>query len=102
MVNDRFITLLIKELCQELTDVEREELNGLLRDSAECREQRQLLSAYWETGRGEYEANTAMFKKVLERINVEEMPRRRFSLRVWHGAAAAVLLGVVAVMKFHV
>jgi len=96
MVNDRFITLLIKELCEELTDTEREELNDLLRDSAECREQRQLLSAYWEMGRGEYEANTAMFKKVLERIRVEETPRRRFTLRVWHCAAAAVLLGVVA------
>ncbi len=73
MVNDRFIRLLTKELCDELTESEREELTILLRDHAEYRAQKEILKDYWETGRGEYEANAAMFKRVTDKIKAEEM-----------------------------
>ena len=68
MVNDRFIRLLTNELCDQLTDTEREELNTLLQENQEFRDQRELLKEYWEKDRGEYETNTAMFKKVMEKI----------------------------------
>ena len=42
MVNDRFIRLLTNELCDQLTDAEREELNALLQENQEYRDQREL------------------------------------------------------------
>lgn len=72
MANDQFIRLLTKELSEQLTDIEREELALLLQDNPEYRAQRLLMKEYWERDKGEYEANTAMFKKVLEKIKAEE------------------------------
>lgn len=72
MVTDRFIQLLTKELCEHLTDAERDELSAFLGQSQQCRDQRQLLKEYWERDKGDYEANTAMFKRVLEKIKAEE------------------------------
>lgn len=95
MVNDRFIRLLTDELCDQLTDAEREELNLLLRDNQEYRDQRELLKEYWEKDKGEYEANTAMFKKVIEKIKIA--PPRKISRGAWYSAAAAVLLTIGAV-----
>jgi len=74
MVNDRFIRLLTKELCDDLTEAEREELTLLLQDHKEYRDQKEILKDYWERDRGEYEANAAMFKKVIEKIKAEEHP----------------------------
>jgi ferric-dicitrate binding protein FerR (iron transport regulator) len=70
MVNDQFIRLLTKELCEQLTDAERAELNLFLRDK-KYSDQRQLLKEYWERDKGEHEANTTMFKKVIEKIRTE-------------------------------
>jgi ferric-dicitrate binding protein FerR (iron transport regulator) len=94
MMNDRFITLFIKELCGQLSENEREELRLLLQDNPEFRTRRELLKEYWERDKGEYEANTAMFKRVIEKIKVEEnqVPLRKLSRVFWYGAAAAVLL----------
>src|ERR1700720_2329447 len=72
MVNDRFIRLLTKELCDELTDAEREELTLLLQGNKEYRDQKEILKDYWERDRAGYEANAAMFKKVIEKIKDEE------------------------------
>ena len=123
MVNDRFIRLLTKELGDQLTDAEREELNLLLRDSKECRDQKEILTEYWERDRVEYEANAAMFKKVLDKIKAEETGlageglgepmevneylggweegRVRSSRAVWYSAAAAVLLTVGFFSWYH-
>jgi hypothetical protein len=76
MVNDRFIQLLTKELCEELTDAEREELSVFLREN-EYSNQRELLKEYWERDKTAYEANTSMFKKVLEKIKTAESLRPR-------------------------
>ena len=110
MVNDRFIRLLTNELCDQLTDAEREELNALLRENQEYHDQRELLKEYWEKDRGEYETNTAMFKKVLEEIKVEHADAtlpvaeptlpRRISRTAWYSAAAAVLLIIGATAYF--
>jgi len=101
MVNDRFIKLLTKELGDQLTDAEREELNGLLRENKECRDQKEILTDYWNRDRVEYEANAAMFKNVQDKIKAEEgypgeweERRRRFSRAGWYSVAAAVALTV--------
>ncbi|HEY4286189.1 MAG TPA: FecR family protein [Puia sp.] len=117
MVNDRFILLLTNELCDQLTDAEREELNALLQENQEYRDQREVLKEYWEKDKGEYETNTAMFKKVLEKIKTEHpdqrdanpeetddahpnipltepTPLRRISRFAWYSVAAAVLLAI--------
>jgi ferric-dicitrate binding protein FerR (iron transport regulator) len=72
MVNDRFIKLLTKELCDDITDVEREELYALLQANAEYRDQKQILKDYWEKDRVEYQGNAAMYRKVLEKIKIGE------------------------------
>lgn len=72
MVNDRFIRLLTKELCDELTDAEREELGLLLQSNKEYRDQKELLKEYWEKDQVGYEADAAMFKKVTDKIKAEE------------------------------
>src|SRR5258708_35686550 len=125
MVHDRFIRLLTNELCDQLTDAEREELNLLLQDNQEYRDQRELLKEYWEKDKGEYEANTAMFKKVIEKIKTEYpdtdhpntdrpdadhsdaalppaelAPSRRISRGAWYSVAAAVLLTIGATTYF--
>jgi ferric-dicitrate binding protein FerR (iron transport regulator) len=104
MVNDRFIRLLTNELCDQLTDAERIELNTLLQENQEYRDQRELLKEYWEKDRGEYEANTAMFKKVMEKIKVDQPapsltelpPSRKISRGAWYSVAAAALLTIGA------
>ena len=125
MVNDRFIRLLTNELCDQLTAAEREELSSLLQENQEYRDQRELLKEYWEKDKGEYEANTAMFKKVIEKIKIshpdtshpntdhpdadrpdadltpaELTPPRRISRGAWYSAAAAVLLTIGASTYF--
>ena len=99
MVNDRFIRLLTNELCDQLTDAEREELNALLQENQEFRDQRELLKEYWEKDRGEYETNTAMFKKVMEKIKVDH-PLRKISRAARYSVAAAVLLTIGATTYF--
>jgi transmembrane sensor len=101
MMNDRFIKLLTKELSDELTDAEREELTGLLHENREYRELKEILEDYWKRDRAQYAVNATMFKKVLEKINAEEIPsivpRRRF-LPVYRYGAAAVILVVAGLL----
>ena len=104
MVNDRFIKLLTKELSDELTAAEQDELKLLLKDSKEYREQRDILKDYWAQNSGEYAANAAMFKKVTDRIKAEESengvddgfekqaPHKIKRLLAWYSAAAVILI----------
>jgi len=109
MTNDRFIILLTKELCEQLTDTEREELFSLLKDNPHYRDQRELFKAYWEKDRNAYQASSALFKKVQEKIRAEEaaipspepllpapepLPRRNNIRRIWYSAAAALILTI--------
>jgi len=115
MTNDRFIILLTKELCEELNDTERDELLSILNDNPHYRDQRQLFRAYWEKDRNEYEASSALFKKVQEKIKAEEavaqshetlpdtselVPRYPFR-RIWYSAAAALILTIGGIAYFH-
>jgi ferric-dicitrate binding protein FerR (iron transport regulator) len=93
MVNDRFISLLTKELCDELTDAERDELALLLQENKEYRDQKEILKAYWERDQGEYAANAAMFKRVTDKIKAEEGGSRSYRT-VWYSAAAVILLAI--------
>lgn len=125
MVNDRFIRLLTNELCDQLTDAEREELSLLLQENQEYRDQRELLKEYWEKDKGEYEANTAMFKKVIEKIKTVDQEAsssdnalitpnspdhsltaaptspRKISRKRWYSAAAAILIIAVTTWVYH-
>ena len=102
MDNDRYIRLLTKELCNELTDAEREELTELLRENKGYRDQKEILKEYWEKEKDENEANAAMFKKVIDKIRVIEkikreeeaidIPKRRIGRTLWYSAAAVLLL----------
>lgn len=116
MVNDRFIELLTNELCDALTDAEREELQQLLRDNKELRDQKEILKIYWERNTGQYEASAALFKKVVDKIRTEEgssavqpapvesstgyypeypfefQPSRKRVRTVWYWAAAILLV----------
>jgi len=106
MVNDRFIRLLTKDLTSQLNEDEQEELKNLLQNNKEYREQSEILRDYWKRDKVAYAANTAMFKKVLEKIRaeennipdaiayepVEETPSRRISLATWYRVAAVVLV----------
>jgi len=103
MTNDRFIILLTKELCEQLNDAEREELLSILNEHPHYRDQRDLFKAYWEKDRNEYEASTALFKKVQEKIRAEEAishPQRSHR-RIWYSAAAALILiiGSIAYLR---
>jgi len=103
MVNDRFIKLLTKELSDELTAAEQDELKLLLKDNKEYREQREILKDYWAQHSGEYAADAAMFKKLTEKIKTEENengaadfekpPLRKITrLLAWYSAAAVILI----------
>jgi transmembrane sensor len=99
MVNDRFITLLTKELCDELSEAEREELQTLLQENKEYRDQKEIFKDYWEKDRAGYEANAAMFRKVLDKIKMEEWlagpaPHRRIARVFWASAAAVIFLAI--------
>jgi len=99
MVNDRFITLLTKELCDELSEAEREELQILLQENKEYRDQKEIFKDYWEKDRAGYEANAAMFRKVLDKIKMEEWlagpaPHRRITRVFWASAAAVIFLAI--------
>src|SRR5579872_5636301 len=117
MVNDRFIRLLTKELCEELTDAEREELNLLLQENKEYGHQKEILQQYWERDRVEFEANAAMFKKVAEKIKAEEGGHQEevyedevyeqgavrsvgWSKTRWYGVAATIL-GMVGLFGWY-
>jgi len=130
MVNDRFIRLLTKELCGEITDAEREELSLLLQENKEYRDQKEILKDYWERDRGEYAANAVLFKRVADKIKAGEtsssgeytgeqdndLPeddqtgddRIRsislggFSRAVWYSAAAVVFLMIGIAFYYYV
>jgi len=94
MANDRFIKLLTKDLSDQLTVTEREELKLLLQDNQEYREQKEMLEDYWRRDKAHYAVNAAMFKKVLDKIKAVEdpvAPRRKIVPAIWYSAAAVLL-----------
>lgn len=104
MVNDRFIKLLTKELSDRLTEPEREELQLLLQENKEYRDQKKILEDYWQRDRAHYSVNAAMFKKVLDKIEEEEniagfAPRRKYLRIIWY-SAAAVIMGIVGILTY--
>lgn len=129
MLNDRFIELLTNELCDTLTDAERQELQQLLRDNKELRDQKEILKSYWESNTDQYEASAALFKKVIDKIKaaptaepptltedtpgsdpvsdpgylVEFPSSRRRARTAWYWAAAVLLItaGILFSRKNH-
>ncbi|HEY4110853.1 FecR domain-containing protein [Puia sp.] len=113
MTHSRFIELLTKEFSDQLIDNEREELEGLLAAHPQYQREREMLVAFWQREKGEYATSKVLFGRVLEKIRIMEagedeagpagvapqgIGRRR--VRIWYGAAAAVVFAVVAVGYF--
>src|SRR6478609_7740766 len=74
MVDPRFVELLTKELTEELTLDEKQELELLLQQNPQHRKQSAIIKEYWNTDKTEYKANAASFKKVLDAIHLAEQP----------------------------
>lgn len=126
MAHDRFIRLLTKQLSAGLTDAEREELQQLIQDNKEYREQKEILEEYWKNNRAQYAINAGMFKKVQNKIRDEEAATklavqsatdpavasagaaapefrpapRRLSRIAPYSAAASILVAIAAVYYF--
>jgi transmembrane sensor len=106
MTHSRFLELLSAEFSDQLTDDERQELAAGLAGHPEFQRERELLMAFWQREPGEHAASKALFGRVKEKIQLLEVsgegsaPVRKFQGWRWV-AAAAVLLGVVAVGVFY-
>lgn len=100
MIHSRLLELISKELSDQLTDNEREELAALLADHPDYVREREMLIAFWQREPGEYAASKALFGRVQEKIReMESVPKRR--RRGWYWAAAAVVLAVIVVSVFY-
>lgn len=71
-MQSRFVELLTKELVEGLTVAEKQELDLLLKNDSELKNQTALIKDYWNSGKTEYKASAAGFKKVLNAINIAE------------------------------
>jgi len=72
MVNDRFIELLTKKLSDEISEAERAELDQILADDAECRQQYKFFKNYWTKEEERYSNDEAMFRRIKNRISLNE------------------------------
>ena len=104
MVEPRFVELLTKELTEELTHAEKQELVLLMQQNTPYKKQSTIIKQYWNANKTEYKASAANFNKLMDVIHLteqsgsvdseddnEEMPRR-----LWPAAlkyAAVLVLG---------
>jgi transmembrane sensor len=72
MVQPRFVELLTKELTEELTLAEKQELDLLLQQNPGYKQQSAIIKEYWSNNQTTYKASTANFKKVIDAIRVAE------------------------------
>jgi ferric-dicitrate binding protein FerR (iron transport regulator) len=104
MTHSRFLELLSAEFSDQLTDDERQELVAGLAGHPEFQRERELLMAFWQREPGEHAASKALFGRVQEKIQLLEVSSSeaapRWRIGVWHWAAAAAVLAVVAMGVF--
>ena len=109
--NERFIQLLTLETIDELTDAERNELRMLISENPYLRNKKEIIKDYWKRKRVSSGANTAMFKKLQDRIKIEENAndaiskkyRRKISLsKIWYSAAAVLLLSLSLIAFYRI
>ena len=104
MVDDRFIQLLTKKLSDEIDESELAELNYMLTNNEECRQQYNFFSNYWMQDQEKYSNEELLFKRIKGRIDIPEesegadTPKswlRRLPF-LWRGLAAVLILGIGA------
>lgn len=72
MAQQRFVELLTKELTEELTSAEKQELDLLLQHNPGFKQQIAAIKEYWNSNQPTYKASAANFKKVMDAIRVAE------------------------------
>ena len=104
MIEPRFVELLTKDLTEELTSVEREELVLLLQQSPLHKKQSAIIKEYWKSDKTEYRTSAANFNKLMDTIRDTEqsvnvnsqVDEEKGSYRFWRSAlkyAAVLILG---------
>ncbi|MFB9841705.1 FecR family protein [Mucilaginibacter ginsenosidivorans] len=108
MVNDRFIELLSKRLSDEIGESELAELNKILAEDEECRQQYNFFKGYWIQDQEKYSNDELIFQRVKSRIDIEEIQddpeqetgRVKRMPIIWRSIAAILLLGL-CVFLYH-
>jgi ferric-dicitrate binding protein FerR (iron transport regulator) len=102
MLNDRFIQLLTKKLSDEIDESELAELNYMLANDEECRQQYNFFNNYWMQDQEKYSNEELLFQRIKSRIDIPEEPGdsnapkswiKRFPF-FWRSLAAGVILGI--------
>ena len=102
MVNDRFIQLLTKKLSDEIDESELAELNYMLINDEECRQQYNFFKNYWAQDEEKYSNEELLFQRIKNKITVpgdlEDTDSKKGWIRrfpfFWRSLAAIVLLGI--------
>lgn len=102
MVNDRFIQLITKKLSDEIDESELAELNYMLLNDEECRQQYNFFKTYWAQDEEKYSNEELLFQRIRNRLTVPEDFDdtdskkgwiRRFPF-FWRSLAAVLVLGI--------
>ncbi|MGY3215234.1 FecR family protein [Mucilaginibacter sp. HD30] len=72
MVEPRFVELLTKELTEELTPAEQQELVLLMQQNTSYKKQSAIIKQYWNANKTEYKASAANFNKLMDVIHLTE------------------------------
>ena len=72
MAQQRFVELLTKELTEELTSAEKQELALLLQQNPDYKQQSTIIKEYWSSNKTTYKASAANFKKVMDAVRIAE------------------------------
>jgi transmembrane sensor len=103
MVNDRFVQLLTKKLSDEIDESELAELNYILINDEECRQQYNFFKNYWAQNEQKGSNEELLFQRIRNRItipgevdNSDDSKKgwiRRFPF-FWRSLAAVLILGI--------
>ncbi len=99
MVNDRFIELLANLLTDEIGEAEMTELNQIVANDPECRQQYNFFKNYWTQDEESCPNNEVMFEQIKHRIGANEQeeeiePNHRRIRFTWLKVAASLLIGI--------
>ncbi len=102
MVEERFIELLAKKLSDEVDTAELEELNFLLANNEDCKQQYKFFNNYWIQDQEQYSNSDKMFQRIKSKIEIPvetdaieiESEKPRQIPIFWRSIAAVLLLGV--------
>ncbi|MBV8388281.1 MAG: FecR family protein [Mucilaginibacter sp.] len=109
MVNDRFIQLLTKKLSDQIDESELAELNYILANDEECRQQHDFFKTYWAQDEQKYSNEALLFHRIRNRITIPEdfddadskKSRIRRLPLLWRSLAAVLLLGIGVFAYYH-